>query len=86
MKLLQNRKYLALYLLAIFVFFPVFHSYVPAAVDYYPTNRWQISTPEAQGIHSKPILEMMAAIKKKGYFYPLTHGRILINMNQLFRV
>ena len=67
MKLFQNKKYLALHILAIFVFFPVFYSYAPAAVDYYPTNGWQISTPEAQGMHSKPILEMMTAIKKKGY-------------------
>jgi CubicO group peptidase (beta-lactamase class C family) len=67
MKLLQNRKYLALHILAIFVIFSFYCSYALASVSYYPTNGWQISTPEAQGMHSKPILEMMAAIKKKGY-------------------
>jgi len=86
MKLLQNKKYLAYHILVIFIILAFFYSYVSASVSYYPTNGWQISTPEAQGMHSKPILEMMAAIKEKGYFYPLTHGRTLINLNQLFRV
>ena len=67
MKLLQNRKYFALYLLSIFISLAFFYSYVSASVSYYPTNGWQISTPEAQGMHSKPIFEMMAAIKEKGY-------------------
>ena len=67
MKIENFSKCLAYPILSIFIILAFFYSYVSASVSYYPTNRWQISTPEAQGMHSKPILEMMAAIKKKGY-------------------
>ncbi len=67
MKLLQPSKYMALYILSIFIISAFFYSYAPASVTHYPTNGWQISAPEAQGMHSKPILDMMEAIKKKGY-------------------
>ena len=56
MKLLQPSKYMALYILAIFIISAFFHSTAPASVIYYPTNGWQISDPETQGMHSKPIL------------------------------
>ncbi len=67
MKLLQPSKHMAHYILAIFIISAFFYSYAPASVIHYPTNGWQISDPEAQGMHSKPILDMMEAIKKKGY-------------------
>lgn len=63
MKFLENKKSIALYILAIFFL----HSYATASVNDYPTDGWQISTPEAQGMHSELLLEMMAHIKKNGY-------------------
>ena len=62
MKFLNNKS-IALYILAIFFL----HSYATASVNTYPTDGWQISTPEAQGLHSKSLLEMMAHIKKNGH-------------------
>ena len=56
MKLLQKRKYMAHYILAILLILAFFYSYAAASVTYYPTNEWQISAPEAQGMHTKPIL------------------------------
>jgi len=67
MKLFKNKKYIALYVLASFVIIAFFYSYATASVISYPTDRWQISTPEAQGLHSKLLLEMMTHIKKNGY-------------------
>ncbi len=65
--MLQIKKHLAHHILVIFIILAFFHSYTSASVSYYPTNEWQTSTPEAQGMHSKQILEMMTAIKNKGY-------------------
>jgi len=67
MKIENFSKYLVHPILSIFIILAFFYSYVSASVSYYPTNGWQISTPEAQGMHSKPIFEMMTAIKEKGY-------------------
>ena len=67
MKLLQNRKCLTLQILASLIVIVFFYSYAPASVNYCPTDGWQISAPEAQGMHSKPILEMMQVIKKNGW-------------------
>ncbi|MEE4602803.1 MAG: serine hydrolase [Desulfobacteraceae bacterium] len=67
MKIENFSKCLAHHILVIFIILAFFHSYASASVSYFPTSEWQISTPEAQGMHSKPILEMMTAIKKKGY-------------------
>jgi hypothetical protein len=60
-------KNIPLCILPIFVILVSFYSYTTASVDYYPTDGWQISTPEEQGMHSKSILEMMEHIKKNGY-------------------
>ncbi len=67
MKIENFSKCLVHPILFIFIILAFFYSYVSASVSYYPTNVWQISTPEAQGMHSKPIFEMMTAIKEKGY-------------------
>jgi CubicO group peptidase (beta-lactamase class C family) len=67
MRLLQNKKYMALYFLAIFTISAFFYSYATASVNYYPTNGWQISAPEEQGMHSKILLTMMEEIKNNGY-------------------
>lgn len=67
MKLLKNKKSIALYLPIIFTFTVLLYSYATASVSSYPTDGWQNSTPEAQGLHSKLLLEMMTHIKKNGY-------------------
>jgi CubicO group peptidase (beta-lactamase class C family) len=67
MKLLQNKKYIALYILAIFITLVFFYSYATASVNTYPTKGWQISSPEEQGIRSQKLAEMMEHIKKNSY-------------------
>ena len=67
MKLYQNKKYIALYILAIFVIIVFFYSYATASVNTYPTEGWQISTPEDQGIRSQMLAEMMEHIKKNSF-------------------
>ena len=67
MKLNQKKKSTNNFFLASFVIIAFFYSYATASVNAYPTDRWQISTPEAQGLHSKLLLEMMTHIKKNGY-------------------
>lgn len=67
MKLLQNKKYIALYILAIFIISVFFYSYFTASVNTYPTEGWQISTPEEQGIRSQMLAEMMEHIKNNRF-------------------
>ncbi len=67
MKFLKNRKYISSYLLAILIIISLFYSYTAASAIQYPTNEWNISAPEEQGIHSKAILELMEVIKEKRY-------------------
>ena len=67
MKLNQKKKYTNNFFLASFVIISFFYSYATASVNPYPTDKWQISTPETQGLHSKLLLEMMTHIKKNGY-------------------
>ena len=67
MKLNQNKQYIATCILASFVIIVFSPAYTVATVNFYPTAGWQISTPEAQGLHSKSLLEMMAYIKKNKY-------------------
>jgi CubicO group peptidase (beta-lactamase class C family) len=63
----QNKKKITLYLLSILTILVFFCSYATASVKNYPTDRWQFSTPEAQGMTSTSLLEMMEEIKDKGY-------------------
>ncbi len=63
MKLHQNKNYIALYILAIFVIIVFFYSYATASVNTYPTQGWQISTPEEQGMRSQMLAEMTEHIK-----------------------
>lgn len=63
MKLLQNKKSIALYILSIFIIIIFFYSYVTASANIYPTKGWQISTPEEQGIRSQMLAEMMEHVK-----------------------
>ena len=67
MKLNQNKQYIATCILASFVIIVFSPAYTVATVNFYPTDGWQISTPEAQGLHAKSLLEMMTHIKKNGY-------------------
>ena len=76
MGVLQYKKHIALYLLALFTVLALFHAYATASVNYYPTNGWQISTPEEQGMLSISILKMMEVIKEKEYnFQSVTIAR-----------
>lgn len=63
MKLHQNKKYIAIYLLASFVIIVFFYSYATASANIYPTKGWQISTPEEQGIRSQMLADMMEHVK-----------------------
>ena len=67
MQLPQSKKKIALYFLPIFAILAFFYSYVAALVKYYPTDQWQYSAPEAQGMTSTSLLEMMEDIKKNRY-------------------
>ncbi len=67
MKLNQKKKYTKNSFLTCFVIIALFYSYATASVNSCPTKKWQISTPEAQGLHSKLLLEMMTHIKENGY-------------------
>ena len=67
MKLLPNKKSIALYILAIFIILVFFYSYATASVYTYPTQGWQISTPEEQGMRSQMLAEMMEHIKKNSF-------------------
>ncbi len=65
MKLLQNKKTIALYILSIILILVFFYSYSTASVNTYPTEGWQISTPEEQGIQSHILSQMLEHIKNK---------------------
>jgi len=67
MKLLQKKKYITLYILAILIIFVFFYSYATSSVNTYPTEGWQITTPEEQGIRSQILAEMMEHIKKNSF-------------------
>jgi len=63
MKEFQNKKHIALFILAIFLILVFFYSYATASVNTYPTQGWQISTPEEQGMRSQMLAEMTEHIK-----------------------
>ena len=67
MKLFQNKKSVALYFLSIIFIFVFFYSYATASAITYPTEEWQISTPEEQGMQSQVLTEMMEHIKNNSY-------------------
>ena len=67
MKILQNKMSIALYILSIF-FIPVFFCfYASASNSIFPTDAWQISTPEEQGMQSKLLAEMMEHVKNNSF-------------------
>ena len=67
MKILQNKKSMALYILAILIIFVFIYSCAITSVSINPTEGWQISTPEEQGIQSQMLAEMMEHIKQNSF-------------------
>jgi CubicO group peptidase (beta-lactamase class C family) len=67
MKVLQNKKHIALFSLAIFIIIVFFYSHATASVNTYPIEGWQISAPEEQGIRSQMLAEMMEHVKKNNF-------------------
>ena len=63
MKLHQNKKFMAIYILSVFFTVVFFNSYAAASVSTYPAEEWLISTPEEQGMHSHKLVEMMEHVK-----------------------
>ena len=61
------KKYMAIYILSIFIIIAFFNSYAAASVSTYPAKEWQISTPEAQGIRSQRLIEMMEHVKTNNF-------------------
>ena len=67
MKLIQNKKSIALSIFAIFIIPVFFYSYAIASVNTYPTQGWKISIPEMQGMHSQTLTEVMEQIEKNNF-------------------
>jgi CubicO group peptidase (beta-lactamase class C family) len=65
MKLLPDNKYFGVsVIIIIFVFF---YSPAIASTDPFPTKEWPVSTPEAQGMQSQMLADMLEVIKKNSY-------------------
>ena len=67
MKLHQNKKFMAIYILSVFFTVVFFNSYAAASVSTYPAEEWLISTPEEQGMHSHRLVEMMEHVKTNNF-------------------
>ncbi len=67
MKLHHNKKYMAIHILTILVIIVFFTSSTAASVSTYPTEEWQISTPEEQGMRSHKLVEMMEHVKTNNF-------------------
>jgi len=67
MKLLQNKKFIALYTFVIFIIIVFFYLYATASVNIYPTQGWQVSVAEEQGMQSQMLADMMEHIKKNNF-------------------
>ena len=67
MKLLQNKKTIALYILSIILILAFFYSCSTESTYTYPTEEWQISIPEEQGIKSQMLVEMMEYIEENNF-------------------
>jgi CubicO group peptidase (beta-lactamase class C family) len=67
MKFLQKKKYIALYILPIFIILVSFYSCSTESVNIYPTDGWQISPPEEQGMRSHKLVEMMEHVKTNNF-------------------
>lgn len=65
--MLQHIKRTTLYILLIFIILTCICPYAASSQNYYPTQSWQTSTPETQGISSESLLEMLRQIKLNEY-------------------
>ena len=65
MKILKDKLYLIFYGLAIFTFAIFSYSHANASGKNFPTTKWQISTPEEQGMQSHILAQMLEHIKNK---------------------
>ena len=63
MEILHRRKTCA-HGIIFLCFFCLFSSTCVDASDYWPTGAWRISSPEEQGMHSKPLADMLELIGK----------------------
>ncbi|MGB5748896.1 MAG: hypothetical protein WBM69_18080, partial [Desulfobacterales bacterium] len=67
MNLIQDKWYILFSTLLAFLITIFSYSLSPAAVNTYPANGWQTSTPEEQGMQSQVLANMIEEIKIKGY-------------------
>jgi hypothetical protein len=67
MKLLPKMKCTAFHILILSTIIVFSYSYAAASADYTPTKGWQSAAPEAQGMHSQKLADMMEVIKKNSY-------------------
>jgi CubicO group peptidase (beta-lactamase class C family) len=67
MKGFQKTKSKFYFIVFIFFLLTIFYSQVIASLSYYPTEGWQKTTPEQQGIESKMLADMMEEIQKNGH-------------------
>ena len=58
---------MAIHILAIFVIIVFFNLCATASAGTYPSEEWQISTPEEQGMRSQRLVEMMEHVKKNNF-------------------
>ena len=63
MILRHNKKSIIHYLFSVFIILVFFYSYSTASVTNYPTEGWQSSSPERQGMSSKMLAKMIEHIK-----------------------
>ena len=66
----------------------VFAAGPAAAADYWPTEAWRRSTPEAQGMRSKPLADMLARIRERGWRIDsvtvVRNGYVVLMQQQMF--
>ena len=65
MKLPQNKNYILLHVLPVFVISIFLFSHAIASVNHYPAQGWQVSTPEEQGMGSRVLVEMVEHVQNK---------------------
>lgn len=65
MKLSRYKPHIAIISFAVFLFFTGLNAYAAQSTSDDPTRGWQISTPEAQGMRSQVLSEMMEHIHRK---------------------
>ena len=67
MRRFQYKKYIALSILSSFIIAVFPNSFATASTNIFPKQGWQISTPEAQGMRSQMLVEMMEHVRKNSF-------------------